>query len=220
MKLNKIAIAVGAAVMGLSGIAQAELSGNIGATSNYLWRGVSQTGDDAAISGGVDYANESGFYAGTWISTLGNGSGEELDLYAGFSGESGSVGYDLGVIYYAYPSGQDADFTEIYAGLSFGPVSGGVAYTVDKESGTDESDLYYYLSAGTDLGDGWSLGATVGYYDMEADDMDYSHGQIDVSKSMGELGDFTLSVSNVFDQDSGQSLDNDMMPFISWSKSF
>lgn len=220
MKLNKIAIAVGAAVMGLSGIAQAELSANIGATSNYLWRGVSQTGDEAAISGGIDYANESGFYAGNWISTLGETNGEELDLYAGFSGEANSIGYDVGVIYYAYPSGEDADFTEIYGSLSFGPVSGGIAYTVDKESGVDENDLYYHLSAGTDLGDGWSLSGTVGYYDMEADDMDYSHGQIDVSKSMGELGDFTLSVSNVFDQDSGQSLDNDMMPFISWSKSF
>ena len=220
MKLNKIAIAVGAAVLGLSGVAQAELSANIGATSNYLWRGVSQTGDEAAISGGVDYGHENGFYAGTWISTLGETNGEELDLYAGFSGESGSIGYDVGIIYYAYPSGQDLDFTEVYAGVSFGPVSASVAYTVDKESGVDENDLYYNLSAGTDLGDGWSLGASVGYYDMEANNMDYAHGQIDLSKSMGDLGDFTLSVSNVFDQDSGQNLDNDMMPFISWSKSF
>jgi len=221
MKLNKIAIAVGAAVMGLSGIAQAELSANIGATSNYIWRGVTQADDGAAISGGIDYGHESGFYAGTWASTI--DGGEELDLYAGFGGEANSIGYDVGVIYYAYPGGDDLDFTEIYASLSFGPVTGGIAYTIDKEADGDENDLYYHLSAGTDLGDGWGLSATVGYYDMEAADSDYSHGQIDVTKSMGDLGDFTFSLSNVFDDDitvAADKRDNDLIPFISWSKSF
>ena len=46
------------------------LSANVAATSNYLWRGVSQTGNAAAISGGIDYAADSGFYAGTWASNI------------------------------------------------------------------------------------------------------------------------------------------------------
>ena len=142
MKLNKIAIAVGAAVMGLSSIASAEFSANIGATSNYLWRGVTQTDNGPAISGGIDYAHASGFYAGAWASNVDfvdepefndptdpdddeteNNGQAELDLYLGFAGEAGSIGYDIGFIYYAYPLAEDfggdedkLDFSEIYVG--------------------------------------------------------------------------------------------------------
>jgi uncharacterized protein (TIGR02001 family) len=45
-------------------------SANIGAVSNYIWRGVTQTGDQAAVQGGLDVAHESGFYAGTWASNV------------------------------------------------------------------------------------------------------------------------------------------------------
>jgi uncharacterized protein (TIGR02001 family) len=221
MKLNKIAIAVGAAVMGLSGMAQAELSANVGATSNYIWRGASQTQDGAAIQGGIDYAHESGFYAGTWASTLGNNNGEELDLYGGFSGEASSIGYDVGVIYYAYPSQNDVNFTEIYGSLSFGPVTGGINYTVDKEGTNKDNDIYYYISASTDLGSGWSVGGTVGHYSFDAaGSTDYSHAQLDVTKSAGDFGDFTLTLSDVFDQDSSGGWDNDLIPVVSWTKSF
>lgn len=221
MKLNKIAIAVGAAVMGLSSIAHAELSGNIGATSNYLWRGVTQTADESAISGGIDYSHESGFYAGTWASNV--SGGEELDLYGGFGGEAGGVGYDIGAIYYAYPSADpDGDFTEIYGSVSFGPATVGLAYTVDADtaSAANEDDLYYYASAGMDLSDGWSVGGTIGHYDIDAPNADYTHGQIDVTKSAGDFGDFTFTLSNVLDQDSGSTLDDSLMPVVSWSKSF
>ncbi len=44
-------------------------SANIGVVSNYMWRGVTQTGDQAAVQGGLDVAHESGFYAGTWAPT-------------------------------------------------------------------------------------------------------------------------------------------------------
>ena len=221
MKMNKIAIAVGAAVMGLSSLAQAEVSANIGATSNYIWRGVSQTNDGAAISGGIDYAHESGLYAGTWVSTLGNGNGQELDLYGGFSGEASSIGYDVGVIYYAYPSQNDVNFTEVYGSLSFGPVTGGLNYTVDKEGTSKDNDLYYYLSASFDLTDGWSIGGTAGHYDFDdPTSTDYSHAQLDVTKSAGDFGDFTLTLSNVFDQDKGGMLDTSLVPFVSWAKTF
>jgi len=218
MKLNKLAIAVGAAVMGLASVAQAELSANIGATSNYLWRGVTQTGDEAAVQGGIDFAHDSGFYAGTWASNV--SGGEELDLYAGFGGEAGSVGYDVGVIYYAYPSFTDSDFTEVYGSVSFGPASVGVAYTISGENdggAFDDGDLYYYVSASTDLGDGWSLGGTIGHYNFEESTVDdYTHGQIDVTKSAGDFGDFTFTVSKAT-EDSG---DDDIIPVVSWSKSF
>jgi len=225
MKLNKLAIAVGAAVMGLSSIAQAELSANIGATSNYVFRGVSASGDDAAISGGIDYGHESGFYAGTWASSLGGG-GEEVDLYAGFGGEMGDIGYDVNVLYYWYPSFDDSDYTELSGSLSYGPVSAGLSYTIQSDvddtgvEGFVEGDIYYYLSAGTDLGDGWSVGGTIGYYDFENDasgnELSYKHYQLDVTKSVGDFGDFTMSVSKA-DEESG---DDDPIVFVSWAKSF
>jgi uncharacterized protein (TIGR02001 family) len=221
MKMNKIAIAVGAAVMGLSGMAQAELSANIGATSNYVWRGQTQTGNGSAISGGIDYAHDSGLYAGTWASNV--AGGEELDLYGGFGGEVSSVGYDLGVIYYAYPSFANSDFTEIYGSLSYSYFSAGLSYTVNGESGGqyDDGDLYSFVSGSFDLSDGWSVGATVGHYSFDkVNGVDYSHAQLDVSKSAGDFGDFTFSLSNIFDQDNGAGYDVDVVPFVSWSKSF
>lgn len=226
MKMSKIALALGS-LMFVS-VAQAELSANIGATSNYVWRGVTQTGDEAAISGGIDYSHESGFYAGTWASNV--SGGEEVDLYAGFSGTAGDMGYDVGVIYYAYPSANpDADFTELYGSLSFGPVTAGVNYTVagdtsDTAAGNEtfiQGDIYYYVSAATDLSDGWSVGGTVGYYDYEDDgvaatDTSYTHAQIDVGKSAGDMGDFTFSLSKA----GIESGDEDPIVFVSWAKTF
>ena len=226
MKMSKIAIATGLAVMGLSGLAQAELSANIGATSNYVWRGQTQTQDQAAISGGIDYNHDSGFYAGTWVSNIDwgtAGSGEELDLYLGFSGEASGIGYDVGAIRYVYPSIDNSDFTELYGNVTvFSMLTVGLAYTIDGESGGayDSGDLYYYGSASFDLGDGWSVGGTLGHYSFDkATNSDYSHVQLDVTKSAGDYGDFTFSLSNIFDQD-GNAYDNDLMPFVSWSKSF
>ncbi|HPQ25936.1 MAG: hypothetical protein H6956_05795 [Chromatiaceae bacterium] len=223
MKLKKTALAL--SVLLAAGSAAAEFSANIGATSNYVWRGVTQTGEDAAISGGLDYAHESGFYAGTWASNV--AGGEEVDLYGGFSGEAASLGYDVGVIYYAYPSFNDADFTEIYGSLSYGPVTGGINYTVDgqaESAGQDQfigGDIYYYLSASFEVMPTWSLGGTVGYYDFDEDgmggnDISYAHIQGDITKSAGDFGDFTFSLSKA-EKESG---DDDLKVFVSWAKTF
>jgi hypothetical protein len=71
-------------MMALAGTATAEepysISANIGAVSNYMWRGVTQTGDHPAVQGGFDFAHQSGFYAGTWISNVDfdDGASEEV----------------------------------------------------------------------------------------------------------------------------------------------
>ena len=227
MKLNKIALAVGAAVMGLSSIAAAEFSANVGVTSNYVFRGVSLSGDDAAVSGGLDYAHDSGFYAGIWASSMG-GAGEEVDLYAGFGGSAGDLSYDVNVFYYWYPSASSSNYTELGASLSYGPVTGGLAYTIQSQVSDTaanemfiEGDIYYYLSASTEVAPTWSLGGTIGYYDFDNDGVSgigtsYAHYQLDVTKSAGDFGDFTFSAS-VADEESG---DNDPIIFVSWNKSF
>ncbi len=119
-------------------VSHAEASFNVGVASNYLFRGVTQTDDRAAIQGGIDFEAESGFYLGTWASNVDlDGAGYELDLYLGFATElDNGLGFDVGYIYYAYPdaSPDDIDFGEIYASISYGPFSGGLAYTIHSDN--------------------------------------------------------------------------------------
>jgi uncharacterized protein (TIGR02001 family) len=221
--MNKLAMACGAAILGLSSVAQAEFSANIGATSNYVWRGMTQTMDDAAISGGIDYAHDSGFYAGTWASNVDFGttvggvtisdSGIELDFYGGFAGEVSEVGYDVGLVYYTYPTYDDSNFAELYGSVSYGMFTVGLAYTVDSDFGSDD-DLYYYASAAMDIADGWGVGATIGAYSDDSSFGDYTHYQLDVTKSAGDFGDFTMSLSD------NNVTDSDPLVFVSWAKSF
>lgn len=226
MKMKKIAMACGVALLGANSLAQAELSANIGATSNYLWRGVSQTDDGAAISGGVDWAHDSGFYLGTWASNIDWGvgsSGAEVDFYGGFANEIGDFGYDAGLIYYYYPDSayDDSDFSELYLSGSWKFLSGGIAYTLHGDADSDapftDGDLYYHIAAGWDVAETWNLSGTIGHYDFDAGgDFDYTHYQADLTKSAGDWGDVTFTVSQA-DEESG---DDDTKFLVSWSKTF
>jgi uncharacterized protein (TIGR02001 family) len=123
------------------------LSANVAMSSNYLWRGVSQSSGDAAISGGIDYASSTGFYAGTWVSTAdwAPGMSYELDLYGGFAADiNETMSYDVGFIYYGYPDETtgDADFSEVYGNFSFSGLTLGVALLTSGE-GADVADTIY-----------------------------------------------------------------------------
>ncbi|MDU0352797.1 TorF family putative porin [Paraglaciecola aquimarina] len=217
LKLTTLAAAVLAA-SSFSQVASAEVSANIGVTSNYLWRGMTQSSDSASVSGGLDYAADSGFYAGTWVGSLGEGSGAETDFYLGYGGQSGDFSYDVGYVYYAYTDLTDSNFGELYFNGSLGAFGFGVAYTANSEyddgSTFDAGDLYYSVSYGFDLPNEYSLGLTAGYYDFDTDtqgDVDFAHIQADISK-----GDFTFSVSKA-QTDSG---DGDIKFVASWGTSF
>jgi len=226
MKIKTTALAVSVALLGLSAPAFAEVSMNIGATSNYIWRGVTQTDDKAAVSGGLDWSADSGLYAGTWVSNVDFGPGlspYELDLYGGYAGDVGDFGYDVGLIYYTYDPDDDANFLELGLSGSWQFLSAGLNYTLDGEANDDtsafvEGDLYYYVGASFDLPEDFSFGLTYGSYNFENDGMpgveDYEHYQADLSKSAGDFGDVTLSLSDT-------DLDNDDMKFfVSWAKAF
>jgi uncharacterized protein (TIGR02001 family) len=203
----------------VSGAAFAELTTNVGVTSNYLWRGVTQSADLSAISGGIDYSHESGFYAGTWTSSLASGQ-YELDLYAGFSGEASSVSYDVGLIQYMYPIGDvKLDFTEAQATVGYGPVSLYIAQTVGTEDSSAAADsLYVALSAETAIDKDYTVGFTFGSY--SGDDIkaafgdDYTHLAVKLSK-----GDFAFAIEKN-DIDNVTMVDNDPRVTVSWGKSF
>ena len=109
-----------ACILGLSGLglcseARAQdVSANVAVTSDYVFRGVSQTRERPAISAGVDLTNE-GFYAGAWASNVdfGDSTDAEVDLYAGYRPEVAGYALDFGVVGYLYPGqpeGADYDY--------------------------------------------------------------------------------------------------------------
>ena len=94
---------------------------SLGATSDYVWRGLSQTNGSAAVSGGLEFVAANNLYVGGWVSNTKQGTqgvnSSELDLYLGISGENQGTGYDFGVIHYRYPQSDDLNFQEFYVSL-------------------------------------------------------------------------------------------------------
>jgi len=147
---------------------------NAALTTDYRFRGISQSRLDPAISGGIDFAHKSGFYVGAWASSIkwikdaGGSADAEIDLYAGFKGSAGAVGYDLGVLTYQYPGHKLAtspNTTELYGAVTFGPVTAKYSHAVTNTFGFASSDNsgYLDLSASFDLGKGWSIVPHIGH---------------------------------------------------------
>ena len=172
--IRKILLA-GAASLAIAAPAVAQevsVSGNVAISTDYVWRGVSQTNGDMAISGGFDLES-GGFYAGTWVSNVDfNDSADtniEWDFYAGFAGDlTENVGFDIGLIYYAYPdsSGLDYDFVELYGGLST-ELGAGVGLSGYIYWDPDNENIYVEAAAGYALTETLGVDATVGNYSFD-----------------------------------------------------
>lgn len=166
--------------------AEGEWSGNVSISSDYVWRGISQTNEDPAISGGFDYANGM-FYAGTWASNVDFEDGAEdtnmeVDFYGGLTSSfSNGVGWDVGVIYYAYPDADDADydFFEIYGGLSY-EFEGGVGVGGTVSWDPDNQNVYVEGSASYAFTDAFGVDATVGNYSFDGGG-DYTNWSVGAS---------------------------------------
>lgn len=178
---------------------QHSTSASVALSSEYIWRGISQTDGDPAISGSFDYAHSSGFYAGTWASSydFDDEASSEIDIYAGYAGQFGDtgIGYDIGALRYMFP-GEDYNWNEVYGSLSYSIFTASVAYSGDT-LGSGEDGYYYSLDAGYDLPMGLNLYGGIGYYDADeqtfTDGIDnYSHYWVGVSK---DLAGFTFDLS-------------------------
>jgi uncharacterized protein (TIGR02001 family) len=203
--LNKKLITVAVSTALLSGIGATsvqafDISANVALVSDYRFRGISQTGEDAAVQGGFDASWEPGFYLGTWASSVDFGDlppGEgsfgtmEIDYYAGWAGPVGDTdfGIDVGYMYYQYPGDTqdpDGDYQEFYLKGSWRDLSIGVNYSDDYYA---ESDKFLYFSGDYSLtfAEDFSLGLHAGYNDFDeegffATDED---GYTDYSVSLG-----------------------------------
>jgi uncharacterized protein (TIGR02001 family) len=214
--LHALALAGLVTVPAVTFAGEGPLSGNISLTSNYLFRGVSQTQDGPAIQGGLDYEHPSGFYVGTWASNvawvketgLKDNNSLEIDLYGGYKGEAGPIGYDIGLIRYHYPGKSTAgattpNTTEVYAGVSWEFLSLKYSHVVSDHfvgwttstGGKTRGSYYVDLSAEYDLGSGWGVFAHVGHQDVKGNDAaSYTDWNIGVSKAVG-FGAFSLMYS-------------------------
>jgi uncharacterized protein (TIGR02001 family) len=235
-------MALGATMLGgfapLVGAAEeaSPVTANIGAVSNYIWRGATQTDNNPAIQGGIDYAHSSGFSAGTWVSNVdfpdayGNDTNYEWDLYTGF-GQSitDDFSYKLNLIYYAYPDGRDLDFAEAGASLTYKWLTTGLAYTfygqasevpgiVDDAAIFDEGDLYYYAALDFELPYELALNLRGGYYDFDTSTggVDYGHWGASISRKAGDFGTFSLN----YDQIGRDTYDDDAKLWVGWKKEF
>ena len=234
------------------------LSGNISLTSDYVFRGVSQTQGGPTVQGGIDYSHASGFYVGTWASNVAwvstndpstlagffkDSNSMEIDLYGGYKGTLGDVGYDVGVITYYYPGDQlpapgatDPDTTELYLGASWKFLSAKYSHTVSDRfvgwststGGKTKGSYYLELNGNYDLGNGWGVLGHVGYQDVkDNDDASYTDWKLGVTKDVG-FGVVTLAYTDTdastraytwFDGTRGEEV-ADGRVFVSFSKSF
>jgi uncharacterized protein (TIGR02001 family) len=164
------------------------VTGNIALTNNYIFRGVTQTNNHAAVQGGLDWDTGLGLHFGAWASSLnfndGNQATTEVDLYAGYAGKIDNFSYDAGFMYYWYPGAANAlgyDFWELYGkvGYDFGvaAVSGGIAYTPNNTV-TNLDATYVNAVLTVPVVDIFSVSAGVGYYfyDSLKDQTDWNIG--------------------------------------------
>jgi len=194
--------------MGLSTTAaQAEdlsIGGDLGVASQYVWRGVPQTASKPAVQGDVG-ASLGGLSAGVWFSNaygstapqFGGRDVVEFDWtldYSGSIADSG-VDYSVGYIGYTYLYDSAANFSEVNAGLSYGPVSLTGYYTVkdSKNKWYLKGDTWVDLGASTTVA-GYDVSGTVSYAKWKKDAVNRAVvGGLDMFKSGINL--VTLGVS-------------------------
>jgi uncharacterized protein (TIGR02001 family) len=160
------------------GVAQAEVTTNLGLTSDYRFRGISQTQNAPAVQGGIDYTNSNGFYAGNWNSSVSsqmytNGSGLESDLYAGYKKELSGITVDVGSYNYIYPRAAAADGTkfdtnEAYVGAAYGPVAVKVSQSLGDYFGVANSrgSRYFQADLAYPVAPKWTVNVHAGRTDV------------------------------------------------------
>ena len=185
----------------------ADVAFNASLTSDYRYRGISQTRLKPAVQGGVDWSDASGFYAGAWGSTIkwikdaGGDAGLELDFYGGYKTEiAKGLTLDIGALQYYYPSNKlkpSANTLEGYGALTFGPATLKVSRSFTNLFGFAKSkgSMYYDLTATFDLGDGWSLTPHIGRQTVSKNSAaSYTDASLTVNKAIDAL---TLSLGVV-----------------------
>ena len=165
--MKKLIVTWGTLACLWTGVVQAEISATVTATSDYVFRGITQTAEDPALQGSVDLETDSGFYAGAWASNVDFDDccdeSVEIDGYLGFYNEIGDDWrYDAGLVYYFYPgTDEDLDYGEIYFGLGWKWLDVYYYYTNDFYASGDAG--FYWDATGEFELPVWELGLKLHY---------------------------------------------------------
>ena len=157
---------------------------NVGATSDYRVRGIKQNNSNPSVQGGIDVGHKSGFYVGTWGSTVSewtasnSSSNMEVDYYGGYKTEVAGVALDFGTIYYNYPGVAKTNFAdthEAYIGATYGPAAFKVSRVLGKNyfAATDDTaksasgTMYYDLTLSQEVAPKLTASVHAGYTDFK-----------------------------------------------------
>lgn len=215
MRKSLLALSAATALTALPSVSHAEdaspLSFNVSLTSDYRYRGISQTRLRPALQGGADYAFPNGFYVGTWASTIqwikdGGGNGQvEIDIYGGYKKEIvKDMTLDVGLLQYWYPNAKTAAWDalyknpntlEVYGALSYGVFTGKLSYSLtnlfgnyDFANGKSSKGSYYGdISANFDIGQGITLTPHIGYQHVQ-DIANASYGDYSITAAKDWFG--------------------------------
>ena len=176
-----------------------DFSFNLGAASDYVFRGISQTEENPHIYGGVDTTLWGVGYAGVWVSNVdfGNSTDGEYDLYLGVTPQVGPVALDLGVIYYGYmnsPSDSDESYVEWKAAgsLPVGPATVGAAlYWSNDYYGATGNATYVEVNGSIPVAEKVTLSGAVGHQDFDYDG-DYTTWNLGVGYALNDIVGFDL----------------------------
>ena len=200
--MNKIKLlAATIALTAIAPLVSAEVSVTGTLTSDYVFRGVSQTDSSPAIQASLDYEHESGFFAGVWASNVDfeDDANAEIDFYAGYFGEiNDTFSYDVMYNYYTYQgysSADDSDYGELLFNAYINSFTLGLGYASDY---VNTGDSAQYISAAYDieLPQEYALTLQAGYTAGDAfDDAEYVDYSATVAKIFYDF-DFTAAVIN------------------------
>jgi len=176
-----------------------EISYNAAITTDYRYRGLSQTRLDPALQGGADFVNNpTGLYVGTWLSTikwtkdLGGDGNIEWDIYGGKKGQfTELLSYDVGGLYYFYPKNElnpSANTFELYGQLGIGPAFVKYSQSTTNLFGTADSKGSSYLDIGAniELTEGFILNLHAGHQRVKNNSQySYDDFKVGVTKDFG-----------------------------------
>ncbi|MEO6078254.1 MAG: TorF family putative porin [Steroidobacteraceae bacterium] len=175
-------------LLAIAGAASAEIAITPTITTDYDFRGISQTDGREAIQLGLTYTGEGGMYLGIWGSNVdfevkrGEAHAKtEVDVFAGYAGGDAKegVGYDVGMIYYTYPNQGTANYPEVYVGMTKGVLSAKLWYSWDFNN---HGDTAYYADVNLNLPSGEHLAVVT--------HAGYSGGEYWKANKPGRLGQY------------------------------
>ncbi len=166
---------------------------NLAVGSDYVFRGVSQTEEEAAISGGVDLTDGT-FYAGAWASNVAfpgdPDTNAEFDVYAGVRPEFAGWTWDMGAVGYVYvgePDGTDYAYVEakVAASRAFGAATIGAAfyYSPDFFGAAEDEATYAEINGAVSPADKWTISGAVGRQFVSSD-FDYTSWNVGVARQL------------------------------------